>query len=170
MMRPVKSESASVKPSTGNDSAAPAFASIGRKFAASFGISGTSCHARTAPAMPANTLTSTLSSTKSRNTLAREAPIAIRNAISRRRPLKRTSRRFATLLHAISRTNPTAASNVPNAGRRSPFTSSGSGLKNVVRSASILSGKLRLVALLQRTKCGARLIVADAWLQPADHP
>src|SRR5437762_2346956 len=38
----------------------------------------------------------------------RPAPIAARIAISRRRPVARTSSRFATFAHAISSTNPTA--------------------------------------------------------------
>ena len=84
-----------------------------------------SCHARNAPAIPASTLTSRLSKRKSRTTLRRDAPIAIRNAISRRRPLNLTRSRFATLLHAINRTNATAASKVANAGRKFPVTSLG---------------------------------------------
>ena len=87
------------------------------------GTSGTSFHASTVPMMPAITLTSTLSKTKSRKTLVREAPSAIRNAISRLRPLKRTSNRLATLLQAMSKTNPTAASKVvkPDADSRHIF-------------------------------------------------
>jgi hypothetical protein len=48
----------------------------------------------------------------------------MRNAISRRRPLKRTSNKFATLLQAIIKTAPTAISSVTKAGRKSPVTSS----------------------------------------------
>ena len=48
----------------------------------------------------------------------RDAPIAIRNAISRRRPLNRTNSRFATLLQAMSKTKATAANSVANAGRK----------------------------------------------------
>ena len=40
----------------------------------------------------------------------------MRKAISRRRPLKRASNRFATLLHAISSTRLTAANRVAKAG------------------------------------------------------
>ena len=39
---------------------------------------------------------------------ARPAPMAVRMAISRRRPVARTSSRLATLAHAINSTNPTA--------------------------------------------------------------
>ena len=115
-------------------------AAMREKFAAIFGTSGTSCHASNAPAKPANTLTSKLSKTKRRIMLLREAPIAIRKAISRRRALKRTSRRLATLLHAISNTNATAASKVANAGRKFPVTSSGSVLSVITDELSILSG------------------------------
>ena len=93
-----------------------------------------------APRIPAITLISTLSKTKSRRTLARDAPSAMRNAISRRRPLKRTSNRLATLLHAISKTNATAASKVAKPGRRFAVTSSGNVLMMLPNSASILSG------------------------------
>src|SRR6266853_1307503 len=108
MSRPVKSDNAMVKRRTGNETLVAVFASSGRKFEAILGTSGTRHQATNAPANPAITLTNRLSKTKSRTTLAREAPIAMRNAISRRRPLKRTSRRFATLLQAISKTKQTA--------------------------------------------------------------
>ena len=86
------------------ESAVAVPASIGRKFAASLGTSGTNCQARNAPTIPASKLTSTLSKTKSRSTLPRDAPSAMRNEISRRRPLNLTSSRLATLLHAMSKT------------------------------------------------------------------
>src|SRR5438067_8117113 len=44
--------------------------------------------------------------------------IAIRNAISRRRPLKRTSNKLATLLHAMSNTKLTAAKRVAKPARK----------------------------------------------------
>ena len=72
MTKPVSSESAIVNASTGNESAVALPASIGRKFAASFGTSGTSCHASNAPRIPASKLMSTLSKTKRRSTLARD--------------------------------------------------------------------------------------------------
>lgn len=140
MISPVKSESTIVKASTGSESCAPWPGSSGRKFAAIFGTSGTNRHARSAPNKPAKMLTSMLSKTKSRSTLARDAPRAMRNAISRRRPLKRTSKRLATLLQAIRSTKLTAASKVANAGRRSPLTSSGKVFSVVVKLASIFSG------------------------------
>src|SRR5256886_3333441 len=59
---------------------------------------------------------------------------------SRRRPLKRTSKRLATLLHAISKTNATAARRVANAGRKFPVTSSGSVFNVITEELSILSG------------------------------
>ena len=70
----------------------------------------------------------------------RDAPMAIRNAISRRRPLNRTNSRFATLLQAISKTKATAANSVANAGRNFPLTSSGSVFNVVVNPLSILPG------------------------------
>ena len=114
--------------------------SNGRKFAAICGTSGTSHHARLAPTIPASRLTSRLSKMKSRSTLPRDAPSAMRTEISRSRPLKRTRRRFATLLHAISRTNATAASNVAKAGRRFPVTSSGNVFSVMTDELSILPG------------------------------
>ena len=81
---------------------------------------------RTRRPLPAKTLTSKLSKTNSRTMPARDAPIAIRNAISRRRPLKRTSKRLATLLHAISNTKHTAANSVAKPARIFSVTSCGS--------------------------------------------
>ena len=129
-----------VKPSTPNESSTRVSGSNGRKFAAIFGTIGTTYQASNAPAIPPMTLTSKLSKMKSRTTLRREAPIAIRNAISRRRPLNLTSNRFATLLHAISNTNATAVSNVANAGRRFPVVSSANVFSVITDELSILSG------------------------------
>ncbi len=67
--------------------------------------------------------------------------MAIRSAISRRRPLNLTSSKFATLLQAMSNTNATAASNVANAGRKFPVTSSGNVFSVMTDAPSILSGK-----------------------------
>ena len=72
--------------------------------------------------------------------LVREAPIAIRNAISRRRPLKRTSNRLATLLQAINKTKLTAANSVTKPARKFRVTSSGNVLSIVVSVVSILFG------------------------------
>jgi hypothetical protein len=69
-------------------------------------------------------LTSRLSKTKSRTTPLRDAPKAMRKAISRRRPVNLTSSRLATLLQAMSSTKLTAASSVKKAGRRLPTASS----------------------------------------------
>ena len=129
-----------VNASTGSESAVALPASIGRKFAVSFGTSGTSCHASNAPRIPASRLISTLSKTKRRKTLARFAPKAIRREISRRRPLNLTSSRFATLLQAISKTKVTAASKVAKPGRRFSVTASGSVFTTVPDLASIFSG------------------------------
>ena len=71
---------------------------------------------------------------------ARDAPIAMRNAISRRRPLKRTSSKFATLLQAMSKTNVTAANSVIKPARKFSVTSSGSVFAVVVSELSILFG------------------------------
>ena len=140
MARPVRIDIAMVKASTGSDSSMRAVGSNGRKFAAILGTNGTSCQARNAPAIPANTLTSRLSKIKSRITLPRDAPIAMRNAISRLRPLNLTRSRLATLLHAINKTNATAASKVANAGRKFPVTSVGKVLSVITEELSILSG------------------------------
>ena len=67
--------------------------------------------------------------------------MAIRSAISRRRPVNLTSSRFATLLQAMSNTNATAASKVANAGRRFPVTSSDNVFSVMTETLSILSGK-----------------------------
>src|SRR5439155_1378327 len=83
---PVRIDITIVKPSTPNESSTRVSGSNGRKFAAIFGTIGTTYQASSAPAMPAMTLTSKLSKMKSRTTLRREAPIAMRNAISRRSP------------------------------------------------------------------------------------
>src|SRR5256885_1860440 len=129
--RPVSSESAIANASTGTESAVAVPASIGRKFAARRGTSGTNCQARSAPRIPANKLSSTLSKTKSLSTLARVAPSAMRNEISRRRPVNLTSSRFATLLQAMSKTKVTAASSVAKPGRKFSVTSSGNALTSV---------------------------------------
>jgi len=123
MSNPVKIDNPIVKRRTGNDKLVAVFESNGRKFDAILGTSGTSCHATKAPTNPAIALTSTLSNTNNLTTLQREAPIAIRKAISRRRPLKRTRRRFATLLQAMSKTKQTAAKSVMNPARKFSVTS-----------------------------------------------
>src|SRR5262249_52347480 len=125
---------------TGTDKLVAWFASKGRKFEAIRGTSGNNCHATKAPTAPAITLTSKLSKTNKRAMLVREAPIAIRNAISRRRPLKRTSNRLATLLQAISKTKLTAAKSVAKPARKFRVTSLGK-VRSVVTSAlSMLFG------------------------------
>ncbi len=48
------------------------------------------------------------------------APSAARTAISRLRPVKRASARFATFEHAIRRTNPAAPNSTHNAARTRP--------------------------------------------------
>jgi hypothetical protein len=123
MTNPVKIDNPIVNKSTGSEILVAVFESSGRKFAAIRGTSGTNRHATSAPTAPAITLTSKLSKTNNRTTLEREAPIAIRKAISRRRPLKRTSKRFATLLQAISNTKQTAAKRVMNPARKFSVTS-----------------------------------------------
>src|SRR5260370_35132585 len=97
-------DNAIVKKRTGTDKLVAVLASKGRKFEAILGTSGTNRQATKAPTTPAIALMSRLSKTNNRTMLVRDAPIDIRNAISRRRPLKRTSKRLATLLHAMSKT------------------------------------------------------------------
>jgi hypothetical protein len=65
----------------------------------------------------------------------------MRNAISRRRPVKRTSNKFATLLHAMSNTALTAATSVINAGRKFPVTSSAIGINTDAQLLSGFSGR-----------------------------
>src|SRR5439155_1321763 len=81
-----------VKISTGIDKLVAVFASSGRKSDAILGTNGTRRHATNAPTAPAIRPTSKLSKTNNRTMPAREAPIAIRNAIPRRRQLKRLGR------------------------------------------------------------------------------
>ena len=56
------------------------------------------------PRMPPASESSTLSVSNCRMIRPRPAPMAVRIAISRLRPVARTSNRFATFAHAISRT------------------------------------------------------------------
>ena len=138
MSNPVKIDNPIVKTRTSSERLVAMFPSSGRKLDAIFGTSGTNRHATNAPTAPAMTLTSKLSKTKRRMMPAREAPIAIRNAISRRRPLKRTSNKLATLLHAMSKTKVTAANSVMKPARKFSVTSSGSVFTVVVNPLSIL--------------------------------
>src|SRR5215471_8472667 len=101
MATPVKIDNDKVKKRTGQLMAA--VVSNGTFWPASFGI--TRISQRTIP--------------------QRDAPRATRKEISRRRPVKRTSNRFATLLQAINNTNETAARRVRKAGRKFPVASSG---------------------------------------------
>jgi hypothetical protein len=104
------------------------------------GTTDTVQSARHNPATPAITLTNVLSSTNNRTMPILAAPTAMRRAISRRRPVKRTSNKFATLLHAISNTALTAASSVMKAGRNFPVTSSAAGISTDVQLLSAVSG------------------------------
>src|SRR5262245_20668175 len=140
MSKPVNTDNAIVNPSTDNERLLAVFPSNGRKLDAILGTSGTRRHARNAPSAPAKRLTSKLSQTKSLTILLRDAPTAIRRAISRRRLLKRTSKRFATLLHAISNTKQTAAKSVAKPARMFSVTSWGSVLTDVPAVLSILFG------------------------------
>jgi hypothetical protein len=65
---------------------------------------------RTSPQAPPMADSSTLSVSSWTMMRPRPAPMAERMAISRRRPVARTSSRLATLAQAISRTRPTAPS------------------------------------------------------------
>ncbi len=136
---PVKIDSATVKPSTGKERLTRALGSNGKKFAAIFGTSGTNSQANTgADDSGEKTHEQTLKYEQPGTMPVRDAPIAIRNAISRRRPLNRTNNRFATLLQAMSKTKATAANSVANAGRKFPLMSSGSVFNVVVNPLSIL--------------------------------
>src|SRR5438477_12843440 len=94
--------------STGIDKLVAVFASSGRKLDAIRGTNGTNRHATNAPSAPAIQLTSKLSKTNKRTSPEREAPIAIRNAISRRSPLQRTINKLVKLLHSMRNTQFTA--------------------------------------------------------------
>ena len=123
MAIPVKIDNDKVKKSTGQ--LMGAVVSNGTFWPASFGITGISQRTIPKPSSPAKTLNSVLSNTKRRTIPPRDAPSATRKEISRRRPVKRTSNRFATLLQAINNTNETAARSVRKAGRKFPVASSG---------------------------------------------
>ena len=64
------------------------------------------------PSTPPASESSTLSVSSCRMMRPRPAPIAARTAISRLRPVARTSSRFATFAHAMSSTRPTAPSRI----------------------------------------------------------
>ena len=80
----------------------------GRLVPASRTKRGTAAQARISPRTPPATATRMLSVNSWRIMSARRAPRAIQTAISRRRPVARTSRRLATLAQAIRSTTPTA--------------------------------------------------------------
>src|SRR5438309_536503 len=90
-------------------------------------------------------------STKSCRTMReRGAPNAERTASSRRRPVPRMRRRFATLAHAIRRRNPTDASNTQS-GRRTPRVTSSSIGKTLALQPLLLSGRVWTVKLATRS-------------------
>ena len=100
--------------------------------------------------------------------LVREAPIAIRNAISRRRPLKRTSRRLATLLQAINKTKLTAANSVTKPARKFRVTSSGNVRALSSRAVDVVR-ILGTITLLQRWQCSACLLNGHPRFQSSDY-
>ena len=65
-------------------------------------------HPTASPTSPPASDSTTLSVSSCRMIRPREPPIAARIAISRRRPVARTSSRFATFAHAMSSTKLTA--------------------------------------------------------------
>ena len=71
-------------------------------------ITSTPMRATARLATPPANASSTLSTSSWRTIRPRDAPIASRTAISRRRPAARTRNRFATFAHATSSTSPTA--------------------------------------------------------------
>ena len=82
-------------------------------------------HARSDPAAPPTSAMIRLSVSSCWIRRARPAPIDRRTAISLVRPAARASSRFATLAHAINRTNPNAASTIA-ATLKMSFRASGS--------------------------------------------
>src|SRR5438045_8467001 len=100
MARAGHSERPTVKAKTGQCKAMPG--SIGTLLPANFGAAEIIQDARTKPSPPASRLRKVLSKIKRRTKPVRDAPRAARKAISRRRAVKRTSNKLATLLQAIS--------------------------------------------------------------------
>ena len=107
---PVPSDTANAKPSTRQSRPTIAPNSPTRGSPAVFTDSSARMPImpRTIPRMPPTSDSTTLSVSSWRMMRPRDPPIAARMAISRRRPVARTSRRFATLAQAISRTKLTA--------------------------------------------------------------
>ena len=97
----------------------------------------------------------------------REPPIAARMAISRRRPVARTSSRLATLAQAISSTKLTAPPSTSSDCRTLLTSTSriGSDAEAAVRAERVR--KLALVVLGGRRDPRLRLLERDARLQPA---
>src|ERR1035441_3047650 len=85
-------------------------APCGRKLSIAF----TPAYAMATPATPPVSASSTLSTSSWRTICPRPAPSARRTAISRWRPAARTSRRLATLPHAISNTSATMPMSTPS--------------------------------------------------------
>ncbi len=98
--------------------------------------------ARRSPKAPPHAPSSTLSVRSCRTRRQRAAPSALRTAISVSRADARASSRFATLVHAISNTNPTAPSSSSTASRMLPTVASWSGTA-VIPRPSLCSGYCR---------------------------
>ena len=88
---------------------------------------GAACHAIATPTRPPASDNTTASVNTCDASRVQDAPSAVRTAISRRRPSDRASSRLPTLAHAISSTNPTAASSNSNGCFVSPTSASRSG-------------------------------------------
>ena len=118
-MIPVNSETPKVKKSTG----ALIFTLEGPSN--SDGLNATSrsvpCQASNNPKAPPRIARSKLSTKSCRTMRARLAPSAARNPISFCRETPRARSRFATFVHAMSKTNPTAPSRMSRALRISPL-------------------------------------------------
>ncbi len=119
--------------------------------------------------MPAATeLRSRLSTRNWRTSRPREAPRATRSPISCRRPVKRTSKRLATLAQATTSSRPTAASSVNNDEREAPMISSRSE-RAVSGPRGIGVGRIQLaVTPREDLQLAIRLLDRDAGLEAAN--
>ncbi len=115
-MTPVTSEISSVKPRTrqSRPTSAPSSPTRGRPAVLIDSSARMPTQPSSSPRTPPVSASSTLSVSSWRMIRPREPPTAARIAISRRRPVARASRRFATFAHAMRSTNATAPPSTNN--------------------------------------------------------
>ena len=112
------------------------------------------------PSAPPQSASSRFSVMSCHRTCAREAPSAVRIAISRTREVPRASSRLATFAHAISRTNATAPKRTRRIGRISPAISSWIGTRRTA-PARVVVRKLPRQARGDRLHLRPRLLEAS---------